>query len=235
MEDKRIMLIDTETVNSIDDPIVYDVSFEVFDLEGNTYDAQALVNKDVYNDTELMSTCYYAENLPEYEKRIEQGEAKLLSWFEIKQAVRKSYLSNNCKIVTAHNARFDSKAINFTQRYITTSRWRYFMPFKCEWWDTLKMVRELFKDDENYRKFCLQNSYLTMYGLNRYTAEIVYRYLTQEKEFSEKHIGIDDVKIEKEIFLYCLRTKPDIDGKLWKNEEKDLSKLPNCNWYKSVL
>ena len=38
----RIMMIDTETTNDIDCPIVYDVGFEIFDLCGNTSQAKVL-------------------------------------------------------------------------------------------------------------------------------------------------------------------------------------------------
>lgn len=234
MEDKKITLVDTETVNTIEDPIVYDISYEIFDLNGKTYDKKALVNADVYKNNSLMSTCYYADNLPEYEARIEQGEALLKPWHEIKQIVKNAILTNNSKTIVAHNARFDYRAMHLTQRYITSSKWRYFLPYGCEWWDTLKMVKEIFKDDQHYRQFCLDNGYVTQKNVNRYTAEVVYRYLTQEKNFEERHIGIDDVQIEKEIFLYCLKTHPEIDGKLWDNK-KSLCNLPNCNWYKSVL
>ena len=72
------------------------------------------------------------------------------------------------------------------------------------------------KEDENYSCFCIKNDYMTKNHQKRFTAEILYRYLTGNNEFEEAHRGIDDVRIEKEIFMYCLQKNPEIDGRLWK-------------------
>lgn len=212
----RIMMIDTETTNSLDDPVVYDVGFQVFDLQSNVYESCSMINTEVFNDPELMSTAYYADKIPKYMDRVLLGEAVMIPWKSIKTVVKNSIERNNCKIVCAHNARFDSKSLNLTQRYITTSKWRYFLPYGCEWWDTLKMAKEILKQDNNYRQFCLDNGYVTAKNISRYTAEIIYRYITGNNEFEESHTGLEDVKIEKEIFLYCINRNPNIDGRLWK-------------------
>jgi hypothetical protein len=39
----------------------------------------------------------------------------------------------------------------------------------------------------------------------RKTAEILWRFLTGNNEFEEQHTGWEDVKIESEIFMECLR------------------------------
>lgn len=219
MTDERIMIIDTETTNSLEDPVVYDVGFEVFDLEGNIYESCSMINTEVFNDPSLMSTAYYADKIPLYMEKVLTGQSVMIPWKSIKTVVKDSIVRNNCKIVAAHNARFDNRSLNLTQRYITTSKWRYFLPYGTEWWDTLKMARETLKNDPAYRQFCLDNGFVTSRNVNKYTAEIIYRYLTGETDFNEKHMGLDDVKIEREIFLYCVRKNPDIDGRLWKPKE----------------
>lgn len=219
MTNERIMIIDTETTNSLEDPVVYDVGFEVFDLEGNIYESCSMINTEVFNDPSLMSTAYYADKIPLYMEKVLTGQSVMIPWKSIKTVVKDSIIRNNCKIVAAHNARFDNRSLNLTQRYITTSKWRYFLPYGTEWWDTLKMARETLKSDPDYRQFCLDNGFVTSRNVNKYTAEIIYRYLTGETDFNEKHMGLDDVKIEREIFLYCVRKNPDIDGRLWKPKE----------------
>lgn len=219
-ENARIMMIDTETTNSLEDPVVYDVGFQVFDLAGNTYESCSMINTEVFNDSALMSTAYYADKIPKYMEQVLLGQAVMIPWKSIKTTVRDSIVRNNCEIVCAHNARFDNKSLNLTQRYITTSKWRYFLPYGCEWWDTLKMAREILKDDKNYRQFCLDNNYVTSRNINRYTAEVIYRYISGQNDFEEHHTGLEDVKIEKEIFLYCINRNPEIDGRLWKPKEE---------------
>lgn len=215
----RIMMIDTETTNSLDDPVVYDVGFQVFDLEGNTYESCSMINTEVFNDPNLMSTAYYAEKIPRYMEQVLTGKSVMIPWKSIKTVVKDSIIRNDCKIVCAHNARFDCKSLNLTQRYITTSKWRYFLPYGVEWWDTLRMAREVLKHDNNYRQFCLDNGYVTSRNVSKYTAEVIYRYISGENEFIESHTGLEDVKIEKEIFLYCLKQNPEIDGRLWRPKD----------------
>lgn len=215
----RIMMIDTETTNSLDDPVVYDVGFQVFDLEGNTYESCSMINTEVFNDPNLMSTAYYAEKIPRYMEQVLTGKSVMIPWKSIKTVVKDSIIRNDCRIVCAHNARFDCKSLNLTQRYITTSKWRYFLPYGVEWWDTLRMAREVLKQDDNYRQFCLDNGYVTSRNVSKYTAEVIYRYISGENEFIESHTGLEDVKIEKEIFLYCLKQNPEIDGRLWRSKD----------------
>jgi DNA polymerase III epsilon subunit-like protein len=120
----------------------------------------------------------------------------------------------NVKAIVAHNARFDYLSTTTTQRYLTCSKYRFFFPYGIEIWDTLKMARECFNDEE-YDTFCYNNDYVTKNGRKRYTAEILYRFLTNDDNFVEKHTGLEDVMIEKEIFAYCMRKNPEICGKLW--------------------
>ena len=77
------------------------------------------------------------------------------------------------------------------------------------------MARKLLKENDDFGSFCYENDYLTKNGCRRYTAEIIYRWLSGKNEFIESHTGLEDVKIEKEIFKYCLATDPEIDGRLW--------------------
>lgn len=215
----RIMMIDSETTNSLDDPIVYDVGYSVFNLKGEIFTEGSLANKDIITDPFYMSTAYYAEKIPDYWREIFKGERELLTWDKIKWRIFDVCKRNNCSVVAAHNARFDNKALNLTQRYITTSRWRYFLPYGVEWWDTLKMARAVFKNDEGYKPWCFDNGFITKNNQAQMTAEVIYRYITGNLDFAEKHTGLADVRIERDIFLYCMAQDPDLDGRLWKPKQ----------------
>ena len=56
-----------------------------------------------------------------------------------------------------------------------------------------------------YKEWCYLNGYLTKNGRVRKTAEILYRYITGNNDFTESHTGLEDVMIEKEIFAHCIR------------------------------
>lgn len=216
----RIMMLDTETTNSLEDPICYDVGYRVFDLAGNVYEEASMVNADIFLDKDFMASAYYAEKIPDYWRDIWEKKRELLAWRVIKARIWEAIERNGVKIVAAHNARFDYRSIHLTQRYITTSRWRYVLPWGCEWWDTLRMCREVFKDDENYRPWCEERGYITANNQPRMTAEVVYRYITGDEDFTESHTGLEDVKIETEIFKYCLGKIPDIDGRAFPPKDR---------------
>ena len=211
----RIMMIDTETTNDIDCPIVYDVGYQIFSLAEGVICERSFLNADVFCDHELMQTAFFAEKIPQYWEDVKAHKRDLCSWYMIKQILTNDCKEYEVKIACAHNAAFDNRALNTTQRYQTTSKFRYFLPFGIKWWDTLKMSRKLLKDNADYGTFCYENEYLTARGCRRYTAEIIYKWLKGDNDFTESHTGLEDVKIEREIFEYCLTQDPEIDGQLW--------------------
>ena len=210
----KYLVIDCETTNSIDDPIAYDVGFAVIDKEGKVYETHSYVVADVFLDKELMESAFFKDKIPQYWEDIKSGKRKLRKFKTIKSILADVCLQYDIKIVMAHNARFDYRSLNLTQRFLTSSKYRYFFPYGTEIWDTLKMARQVFKNEE-YDTFCYENNFLTKRGCKKYTAEILYKFLTNDLEFEEEHTGLEDVMIEKEIFKYCVANSPDINGRLW--------------------
>lgn len=213
--DERIMMIDTETTNDIDCPIVYDVGYQIFSLNEGVICEKSFVNADVFLDKSLMENAYFADKIPQYWEDIKAGRRTLASWFTIKKQLKLDCALYDVKIACAHNASFDNRALNTTQRYITSSKYRYFLPFGVEWWDTLKMAKGILKDNDDFGAFCYTNDYITKNGRRRYTAETIYKWLSGDNDFEESHTGLEDVKIEREIFKFCLAENPEINGKLW--------------------
>ena len=212
-----IIMIDCETTNDIDCPIVYDLGYQIFTLADGVLCEKSFVNADVFLDKELMASAYFIDKVPTYWDEIKAGQRVLRKWDNIKRELAADCHKYGVKIVCAHNAAFDNRAMNTTQRYQTTSKSRYFLPRGLEWWDTLKMARQVLNDVEDYSTFCWNNEYLTKNMRLRYTAEIIYRWLSGSNDFEENHTGLEDVKIERQIFEYCVNANPDIDGRLWKD------------------
>lgn len=213
----KILMIDTETTNDIDYPFVYDLGYQIFTLADGVLCEKSFVNADIFLDDELMASAFFADKIPSYWDEIKSGKRILRRWYNIKRELREDCTKYGVTIACAHNAAFDNRAMNTTQRFITTSKNRYFLPFGIVWYDTLKMARQVLKDNENYSTFCWENEYLTKNMRLRYTAEIIYKWLSQNAEFEEAHTGLEDVKIEREIFEYLVNNYPEIDGQLWKD------------------
>lgn len=214
-KNEKIIVVDTETTNSIDDPFCYDVGFAVVDCEGNVYEKHSYVVADIFLDKELMASAYFADKVPQYWEEIKSGKRILRRFSTIRSIFADVCAQYGIKKIVAHNARFDYRSLNLTQRFLTCSKYRYFFPYGVEIWDTLKMSREVLKNDNDYCVFCYENDYLTSRMVKRFTAEILYRFITNNLDFEEKHTGLEDVMIEKDIFAYCMRRNPEINGALW--------------------
>lgn len=211
---KKFIVLDTETTNSLDDPLCYDIGFAVVDEEGSVFETHSYVVAETFLDEELMSSAFFIDKVSQYWEEIKQGSRQLKKLNTIRRILRATMEKYNTNIVVAHNARFDYKSLNTTQRFLTSSKYRYFLPYGTEIWDTLKMSRQVLKENTEYDNFCYENNYLTKRGCKRYTAEILYRFLTNNNDFIEEHTGLEDVLIEKEILAFCLANGIE-DGRLW--------------------
>lgn len=211
---------DTETANSLECPLMYDLGFAVHDKQGNVYETFSFVIADIYcNEKELMKSAYYAEKLPQYEIGIKAGQRKIVSAETAKRILAETARKYNVKAIIAHNARFDYKSTANTIRYITKSKIRYFLPYGVPLWDTLEMAKSVIKNKPTYKNFCEKKGYFTKNGQVRLTAEILYQFISGEEDFIEKHQGLEDVLIEKEIFQYCIRQHKKMKRSPWKQED----------------
>ena len=219
--DKRknyYLTIDTETANSLEDPMMYDLGGAIHDKQGNVYETFSLVIYDVFcADRALFDTAYYAEKRPQYEADLAAGRRKIVSIFTARKIVRDLCKKYNIKAIIAHNARFDYRSTNYTLRYVTKSASRYFLPYGIPIWDTLKMAQDTICKQPTYIKWCKENDFCMKNGKPRATAEILYKYITMNTEFIEDHTGLEDVLIEKEIFAKCMRQHKKMRKNLWED------------------
>lgn len=213
---KYYLILDTETANSLEEPLVYDLGFLITDERGKEIESHSFTIAEIFLDKTLMSSAYYAEKVPKYWQQIKEGKRKLCKWFTARKIFLECCKKYNIKKVFAHNMYFDYNALTTTQRYLTKSKYRYFFPQYLELWCTLAMSRKNIGQFVDFDEFCFDNDFLTKNGQNKYTAEVLYRYLTNNIYFTEKHQGIDDAQIEKWILLYNLAIDEKVNGRLFK-------------------
>ena len=211
----KYLMLDSETTNEIECPLCYDIGFSVIDEQGKIYEQGSYVVADIFLDKSLMETAYFSDKIPQYWNDINNGKRVLRRWKTIRSIIQDVMAQHDIDTVIAHNMRFDYLSTATTQRYLTCSKWRYFFPYGTKFICTLKMAREVFGQDENYIKFCQDNNYLTTYKTPRFTAEILYRYITNDLTFIESHTGLEDTIIERVIFAECLKRNPTVNGYLW--------------------
>ena len=174
---KKVIVLDTETTNSLDDPFTYDIGWAVVDIDTKeTIKTESYAVAEIFLDKELMASAYFIDKVPSYWEEIKSKDRKLARLFTIRQSLIADCKAYGIEEIYAFNVRFDYLSCNTTQRFLTSSKWRYFFPYGITIKDLLKYSRAVLKDNEEYINFCNVNNYHTKNNQNRYTAEIIYRF-----------------------------------------------------------
>jgi len=193
-------IIDTETANSIFSPLVYDVSVIIFDKQNNEYFRKNWLISEVWNNSELMNSAYYAWKMPLYEN----FETTKINMFSFICEFIELIGEYNVTHLIAYNLPFDIRALNNTSKKYNQCE---FIGENLENLDIWSMACELICNTNRYKNFCEQNNYKSEKGNYKTSAEIVYRYITNNQEFDESHTSMKDCEIEKDIFFKCLKQK----------------------------
>lgn len=207
--DKRIhyyLILDTETANDVNCPLVYDIGGVIADKSGRIYEKFSFVIRDIFvYEREIMKSAYYADKIPSYVESLRIGERKMVDFYEARQYILNLMSRYNIHDVAAYNANFDRNALNNTQRWLTKSKYRYFFPYSINFVCIWNMACQTICQRKTYKEFCEKNCYLANKkgdpNAKNYatSAEVVYRYLTLNVSFVEEHKGLDDVMIELNI------------------------------------
>lgn len=227
--DKRksyFIVLDTETCNGImtnngldlSCSLVYDIGWQIIDKKGNIYAKRSFITKEIfYGEKDLMQSAYYAKKIPNYITDIQKNKRIVSDYCNIRKILLSDCKEYNIKAIVAHNAKFDYNAINTTQRWVTKSKYRYFLPYGIPIFDTMKMALDTIAKEKGYTDFCKRNGYMTKHKVPRcrVTAEILYRYISGNHTFVESHTGLEDVEIESEIFIACLRKHKKMRKNAW--------------------
>ena len=235
---KYVLVLDVETANITEDALVYDLGFGVYDKKGNEYESYSFVIRDIFdNEKDLMQSAYYAKKLPQYYEDLKNGTRQRKYLLETKKIIREVMEKYNIKEVYAYNANFDLTALNKTIRYVTKSKVRYFFPFGtqiCCIWNMACQV------------LCTQRTFLKQLVVNEKknfltSAERVYSYITNQKDFEESHTGLEAVRIEAKIMAKCFaqhkKMNKNIYRRCWEIPTKlfnELCSSQESNFYQLV-
>lgn len=205
MPKKYFIVLDTETANDVEQPLVYDVGFTICDRHGNIYERHSYVIYDVYVlMKDLMETAYYHKKLPIYEYGLKHGLFKMVNLMTLRRIIYQKIKEYNIKDVGAFNGYFDLiLALNKTLRYITKSKYRYFFPYGVKFFCIWHMATQTICLQKTYQEWTRAHGYVSPKGNIRTDAETIYRYY-HETSFKESHTGLDDAIIETFIFAKAI-------------------------------
>lgn len=201
---KKFLVIDVETANDTLYPLVYDIGYAVVDKEGNVYEQKSLIIRDIFCfEKELMETAYYSKKIPKYLERISTHQSQVVDLLLARWIIKDTMEKYNIKTICAYNAFFDINALNTTLRYVTKSKYRWFFPYGMEINCIWNMACQLLYTQKRFADFAIQYDYFSPSQNLRTSAEVGFRYLTNETQFTEEHQGLQDVLIECQIMAKC--------------------------------
>lgn len=203
----RVLVVDTETANTITEPLPYDISYTIIDINTKeVLSAHAFVVAEIYLDKDLMNTAYYAKKIPLYERDLASGKRTLARLSTIQRIITAEMQMYNVEAVGAYNMNFDKRALNKDERLITSSKYRWFFPYGTEFFCIWAMACSSILRSKRFIQWAIDNACVSACGNIQTSAEVAYRYITKDIEFNEDHMGLEDVAIETEILFKILRS-----------------------------
>lgn len=200
------LVIDTETANSIEQPLPYDIGYAVCDRFGHIVLERSFVVAEIFLDhKEMMKSAYFAEKIPHYWEDIKNGTREIKSIFNIRKQIKEDMEKYRIKKVGAYNMAFDKRALNNVIRYCSKSLIRWFFPFGTEFFCIWHLATQTLLQQKTFFKMAEKNDWISEKGNLLTNAEIIYNYINKMSDFKESHTGLEDVRIEIEIMAHCFK------------------------------
>lgn len=230
MKKEYFLVLDTETANSIEQPLPYDIGYAICDRQGNIKITRSFVVAEIFLDNkDLMQSAYFAEKIPQYWKDIKSGKRELKTFYNIRKQLKEDMQTYKVSKVGAYNMGFDKKALDNDTRYITKSFLRWFFPYNTKFFCIWHMACSTILNRPSYIKFALENGYVSEAGNIQTSAECAYKYITKDTSFSESHTGLEDVMIEIAIMAHCYKQHKPFDNSInsgcWQKVQKAKKKM----------
>lgn len=199
---KFYMVLDTETASTACIP--FDIAYTIINRAGNVIAQKNYLVADVFNSPIgqhlLMHDDFSKNKMSEYVRLMREGVSPV-SFAVIREEMRQTIREYNCTVV-AYNAKFDYESLtNFAQSFGFDNFFEDSTPV----WDLWNIALTVLADSNNYVKFCKTNNYASDKGNLKSSAEVMYRYLTQDTDFMEAHTALSDTEIEAAIMIACLK------------------------------
>ena len=198
-------IIDTETANGLKNPLCYDVAVIIFDKKGIELFRKNWLVSNVWNNERMFKTAYYAWKRPLYDNI----EKEIVNTYTFITELNELFVEYGVNYLLAYNLKFDLNSISKTvERFTYNSK---FNTDNVEYIDVWNVAIDIIMNNNSYKSFCRENGFMSECGNYKTSAEICYRYLTNEIDFDESHTAMDDCEIEMQIFMTCVKRKKKIE------------------------
>ena len=192
--EKTFAVIDTETKGGVKD--TYCPAYHCGATAITRRETKSTINIVVIENLDMVSAFYGKQKKEYYRDLLKDPSVVICFTEEEAKAVFSKWLAdNNVTCVCAHNTSFDF-CRTFVRECIEGME---FFDIMFAFFDTIGQTKK-------YNQFCAENGYYTASGNCRITAEICYRFVTNDISFIEEHTALADSLIEAEILRACWAT-----------------------------
>lgn len=187
--------------------LIFDIGWVVCDNYGNILVKRNFLVEEVFTNMDLMRHAHYFSKYSLYLKMIQNGHVKMTPWITIMRQMEDDIIQFNVKRLFAYNMAFDKKAIYETARIIGKRKPYFFdyegVRFHCLW----GMACETILLRKTFFKIAKENNWFSEAGNIKTSAEVCYRFISNNYDFEESHTALDDSIIETAILAKILRAK----------------------------
>ena len=139
------------------------------------------------------------------------GNIKVLPFGEILDEISAMIDHYNVDTIAAYNMNFDNRAMRSTCRYLyDNENWlNRVVNIICIWAGACDTIL-------NTTDFChwvKENGFISDKGNPQTSAEVCFRYIVDNTDFTEEHTGGKDAEIEAHILAYVMRDNEEADFK----------------------
>ena len=195
----NIIVFDTETT-SLQKPFCYNVGYIIYNVITDTIlDKKEFVIEQVWHNLPLFESAYYANKRQFYVSQMRTRKIKMMKYGHVCRAIAKDIEKYNISVAYAYNSSFDEKVFNFNCDWF-----KCINPFDTVEIKDIRGFAHNFIIDNNYKRFCEKHGLFTDSGNYSTTAESVYKYIINNKDFVENHTALSDSEIELDILLYTV-------------------------------
>lgn len=203
-KDKTYFQCETSTKQT---QLIFDIGWCVCDKQGHIFKKRNYLIEEVFTNMELMRHAHYFNKYPQYLKMLQKGKITMLPWIEVMRRMEDDIIQYGIKNLYAYNMAFDKRAIYKTARVIGKREPYFFkyegVRFHCLW----GMACETILLRKAFFKIAKENNWFSEVGNIKTSAEVCYRFISNNYDFEESHTALDDAVIETAILAKILRAK----------------------------
>lgn len=201
----NVAIIDTETTKN---NMVYDLGVAILNTStGEVVDTMNAIVAETFGDVAAMRTAYYASKIPQYLAAIDAGELEVLAFSDCFKRFNALLASHGVRSVWAYNMAFDYKALNRTIAELSNGFVGCFFPDNVRCYDLMSSAICIVGNTRRYQSWALEHGYVTPTGRAKATAEVMFRFVTDDDAFVEDHTALSDAMVEADILAHLVAKK----------------------------